>query len=407
MSNEQRPLKVFLCHTSQDKPKVRQLYRYLRRRGIRPWFDEVDLVGGQDWQVEIPKALLTSDAIIICLTKNSVDKEGYIQKEIKFALDKALEMPEGRIFLILVRFEECEVPFSLSRYQWVDLFDKAGYARMMRSLKERALQLERSTVELPRSDQANPNQILLEERLPQGDSLPNKLTAGNAITELVFRIDRQIAEQYFPYLLIICMILSAIIGGLLWNLLNILLNWAFHLGGSGNEPHGFQAFIWGVVSFFPVVFFAGLACYRYVLSNPELLRKFGFVMMLDTIFAGLGAVMFYDLGFRNYIESLRLGYGSQELVIVLIWAFVISLSISIPLLVLSHTFITLLNARYIFLQIPLSMILAFLAVMASLFIPRPENEIAQLRGFFAAVALRIGLFIGMYLSISRNPRKLR
>jgi len=31
-----------------------------------------------------------------------VDKEGYVQKEIKFALDKALEMPEGRIFLIPV-----------------------------------------------------------------------------------------------------------------------------------------------------------------------------------------------------------------------------------------------------------------------------------------------------------------
>ena len=121
MPEPKRPLKVFLCHVSTDKPKVRELYRYLRRRGINPWFDEEHLVGGQDWQVEIPKALATSDAIIICLTKNSVDKEGYIQKEIKFALDKALEMPEGRIFLIPVKFEECEVPFTLSRYQWVDL----------------------------------------------------------------------------------------------------------------------------------------------------------------------------------------------------------------------------------------------------------------------------------------------
>jgi hypothetical protein len=151
MPTEKRPLKVFLCHASADKPKVRELYRYLLRRRIKPWFDEVDLVGGQDWQVEIPKALATSDAIIICLTKNSVDKEGYIQKEIKFALDKALEMPEGRVFLIPVRFEECEVPFSLSRYQWVDLFDEVGYSRMMRALKFRASQLERATVELPKT----------------------------------------------------------------------------------------------------------------------------------------------------------------------------------------------------------------------------------------------------------------
>ena len=150
MSESKRLLKVFLCHASADKPKVRELYRYLRRRGIQPWFDEINLIGGQDWQVEIPKALATSDAILICLTKNSVDKEGYIQKEIKFALDKALEMPEGRIFLIPVKFEECDLPYSLSRFQWVDLFSsEAGYSKMMKALKVRAEQLDLSpTVEL-------------------------------------------------------------------------------------------------------------------------------------------------------------------------------------------------------------------------------------------------------------------
>ena len=157
MPESKRPLKVFLCHASADKPKVRELHRYLRRRGIKPWFDEIDLIGGQDWQVEIPKALATSDAIIICLTKNSVDKEGYVQKEIKFALDKALEMPEGRIYLIPVRFEECEVPFSLSRYQWVDLFDEIGFTRLMRSLKTRAGQLERANVQIPKSDDSSLN----------------------------------------------------------------------------------------------------------------------------------------------------------------------------------------------------------------------------------------------------------
>ena len=152
MPEPKRPLKVFLCHASTDKPKVRELYRYLKRRGINPWFDEEHLVGGQDWQVEIPKALGTSDAIIICLTKNSIDKEGYVQNEIKFALDKALSMPEGRIFLIPVKFEECEVPFSLSRYQWVDLTVESGYAKMMKALKFRASQLERSTVEVSKKD---------------------------------------------------------------------------------------------------------------------------------------------------------------------------------------------------------------------------------------------------------------
>ena len=148
MPETKRPLKVFLCHASVDKPKVRELYRTLKRRGVQPWLDAEDLIPGQNWEVEIPKAILSSDAIIICLTPNSVDKEGYVQKEIKFALDKAMEMPEGRIFLIPARLDECDLPFSLRQYQAVNLYEKTGYTKLMQALKLRALQLERSTVEL-------------------------------------------------------------------------------------------------------------------------------------------------------------------------------------------------------------------------------------------------------------------
>lgn len=161
MPEEKRPLKVFLCHASVDKPKVRELYRYLKRRGIQPWLDAENLIPGQAWQVEIPKALNTSDVIIICLTKNSIDKEGYVQKEIKFALDRALEMPEGRIFLIPARLEECDLPYSLNNYQWVDLFEEAGYAKLMRALKLRASQLHRA--DLAVSSQPAPDRTGSEE----------------------------------------------------------------------------------------------------------------------------------------------------------------------------------------------------------------------------------------------------
>lgn len=149
MPQSKRPLKVFLCHASQDKPKVRELYRTLRRRGMQPWLDAEDLIPGQNWEVEIPKALYSSDAIIICLSPNSVDKEGYVQKEVKFALDKALEMPEGRIFLIPAKLEECDLPYKLRQYQAVNLFEKDGYTKLMKALKLRASELKLAAVELP------------------------------------------------------------------------------------------------------------------------------------------------------------------------------------------------------------------------------------------------------------------
>lgn len=136
-----QPLRVFLCHASADKPAVRKLHRYLKQRGITPWLDELDLLPGQKWEIEIPKALHSSDVILVCLSKNSVTKEGYVQKEITFALDKASEKLEETIFIIPTKLEECEVPQRLRDYQWVDLFRNDGYKRLMQSLKKRAIDL--------------------------------------------------------------------------------------------------------------------------------------------------------------------------------------------------------------------------------------------------------------------------
>ena len=90
-----RRLRVFLCHSSGDKPAVRDLYRRLRADGFAPWLDEEELLPGQDWQQEIPAAVRACDVVIICLSQKSVTKEGYLQREIREALYVAEEKPEG------------------------------------------------------------------------------------------------------------------------------------------------------------------------------------------------------------------------------------------------------------------------------------------------------------------------
>ena len=132
------PLRIFLCHSSGDKPEVRNLYQRLSSDGFDPWLDEEDLLPGQEWEVEIPKAVKTSDVVIVCLSHKAINKAGYVQKEIKFALDKAEEQPDGTIFLIPLKLEECDVPERLQRWQWVNLFEEKGYKRLMGSLRLRA-----------------------------------------------------------------------------------------------------------------------------------------------------------------------------------------------------------------------------------------------------------------------------
>jgi TIR domain len=129
--------RIFLCHSSGDKNQVRNLYQRLRNDGFFPWLDQEDLLPGQDWGQEIPKAVRLSAVVLVCLSEKAVTKAGYVQKEIKYALDVADEQPEGGIFLIPVRLENCDVPERLRRWQWVDLFEERGYDKLVRALRTR------------------------------------------------------------------------------------------------------------------------------------------------------------------------------------------------------------------------------------------------------------------------------
>ena len=133
-----RKLKVFLCHSKDDKAQVRELYRRLVGDGFDAWLDEEKLIPGQDWDLEIRKAVRDSDVVVVCLSKGSVTKAGYIQKELRFALDVADEQPEGSIFIIPARLEDCEAPSRLSKWHWVNLFDEKGYQQLKTSLEFRA-----------------------------------------------------------------------------------------------------------------------------------------------------------------------------------------------------------------------------------------------------------------------------
>ena len=143
-------LKVFLCHASQDKPAVRELYqRLLAVSWIDPWLDEEKLIPGQDWNLEIEKAVEESDAVIVCISSVSIAKEGYVQKELRRVLDMALEKPEGAIYVIPVRLDECPLPRQLRDRQALDFFPEArrdaAFARLQLSLKMR-----RDTLEMPK-----------------------------------------------------------------------------------------------------------------------------------------------------------------------------------------------------------------------------------------------------------------
>src|SRR4030095_10073583 len=137
-----RKLKVFLCHASQDKPAVRELYARLNSETwIDPWLDEEMLLPGMDWDLEIQKALRDADLIVVCLSSESVAKEGYVQREFRRALSYAEEKPDGTIYIIPLRLNECVLPTRFRQWQWIDYFESRSHDRLFRSLRLRAEKL--------------------------------------------------------------------------------------------------------------------------------------------------------------------------------------------------------------------------------------------------------------------------
>jgi hypothetical protein len=149
MPKPRRLLKVFISYASQDKPVVQEFSRRLAGEGwIDPWVDEKKLLPGQDWRTKIEEAVETSDIVIICLSNNSVSKEGFVQKELRYAREIAFEKPDETIFLIPLRLDDCSVPRGLRFYQWGDYFEEKRedtYTALLEALKiryEQKLRLE-------------------------------------------------------------------------------------------------------------------------------------------------------------------------------------------------------------------------------------------------------------------------
>src|SRR3990172_8053994 len=135
--DNKRPLKVFLCHAHADRDPVRALYPRLTNDGVDAWLDKAKLLPGQDWELEIRKAVREVDVVVVCLSKQ-FNQAGFRQKEVRWALDTAMEQPEGEIFIIPARLEECDNLESLKKWHWVDLFKVDGYEMLMRALRTRA-----------------------------------------------------------------------------------------------------------------------------------------------------------------------------------------------------------------------------------------------------------------------------
>jgi hypothetical protein len=129
--------RVFLSHAREDIMLAQRLFTDLQGSGVNVWFDKESLLPGQKWKEAITEAIRESRYFLALLSTNSVTKKGYVQKELKGALEIVDEYPESAVFLIPVRLDDCSLSDSRLRdLHWVDMFSAwdEGVDRILKSL---------------------------------------------------------------------------------------------------------------------------------------------------------------------------------------------------------------------------------------------------------------------------------
>ncbi len=116
---DQNP-QVFISYANADQQRVIPFFDSLDKDGFNVWLDCKKLKPGQSWDFEIRRALDKSSLVIAFLSETSIGRRGYVQRELKVALDKLNEKLIDDIYIIPILLDEnLAIPEQLKGIQCI------------------------------------------------------------------------------------------------------------------------------------------------------------------------------------------------------------------------------------------------------------------------------------------------
>ena len=217
---------VFVSYSRRDHQIVNEIVEGLKGYGIKVWLDIENLLPGQQWEVQIRKALENASGLLVFVSSASMESD-FVRAELK-------AMVEGRSGLIIpIILEHVDnLPLSLQVYQWVDISNLREPSELQEAIKQIA---DAILVSGPLSTQKSP---LTEERAKKAAKTiasatkepPPRLTEIEQPLESVFivhghdKIFLDVVEGYVKNLGIEPIVLTRI-GGQAQSLFQKFLQW--------------------------------------------------------------------------------------------------------------------------------------------------------------------------------------
>ena len=126
--------RIFVSYAREDEVLVKSIVAFLKAAGFEIWFDKDNLLGGQDWRKAIEHEIARARLLLVCMSSHSVDKTGFFQKEMRLAQEQAELRPDSQVFIIPVRFDDCEVPDGIKRWHVLDLREQKASEKLLESI---------------------------------------------------------------------------------------------------------------------------------------------------------------------------------------------------------------------------------------------------------------------------------
>jgi len=123
--------KIFLSHTSKDKPFVRKLAADLRTYGHTVWIDEAEINIGDSLIGKIRDGLDMVDYVAAVISKDSLKSE-WVNKELEIASNR--EIKEKRVVVLPIMIEHVDLPGFLEGKLYGDFSDENNYDEKLQLL---------------------------------------------------------------------------------------------------------------------------------------------------------------------------------------------------------------------------------------------------------------------------------
>lgn len=165
--------RVFISYSRKDEQFARRIATSLSDAGLDVWIDVDDIPSGMKWSTAIQEGLLTSQALMVIISPDSMASRN-VEDEWQYFLDK------GKLVLPIM-WRPAEMHFQLNRIQYINFYTQPYNVALMRLFDE--LKRCGMTVKLPpylqptktkaKKTQPTPNEMPTQHSIPRRErSLP-------------------------------------------------------------------------------------------------------------------------------------------------------------------------------------------------------------------------------------------